>query len=155
MKLKKTSSRRLLYLLAIVVIGLLGLFCSNARMAFYKAKEFSEKIYLSTHLKKDTEAAQYYFYANYRPKTDYIEQKNKVGVQESFFNVCQASCALFNSSDAMQLCSDLYSNDKFGKYRVYHCSVKVTLENDQPLKCEAINWDTFKASCNNRKVAKT
>ena len=154
-KLKKTSSRRLLYLLAIVVIGLLGLFCSNARIAFYKAKEISEKIYLSTHLKKDTEAARHYFYANYRPKTNYIEQTNKVGVQATFINVCQTSCVLFKGSDALQLCDDLYSNNKFNKYRVYHCSVRVTLENNQPLKCEAINWNTFKASCNSRKVAKT
>ena len=154
MKLPKTSRRRMLYLVAIVVICSLGLLYSNARITFYKAYKVAEKKFLSTHLKQDTKAAQYYFYANYRPKTDYIEKTNSVGITEHFFNVCQTSCALFEGDNAMKLCSDLYSNDQFNKYRVYHCSVKVTLENDQPLKCEAISWDTFKASCSLR-VAKT
>ena len=153
-KLKKTSCRRMLYLLAIVVICSLGLLCSNARIAFYKAYKASEKKFLSTHLEQDTEAAQYDFYANYRPNTNYIEVANAVGRNAIFINVCQTSCALFKGNDVVELCSDLYSNDKFNEYRVYHCSVKVTLENDQPLKCEAINWSTFKASCN-LKIAKT
>ena len=88
-----------------------------------------------------------FFYAQYRLDTDYIERTNSVGTQEEFFNVCQTSCALLRGNDAVQVCTNLYSNDKFDKYRVYYCSVKVTLENDQPLKCEAINWDTFKTSC--------
>ena len=154
LKLRKTSPRRLLYLLAIVIICSLGLLCSNARITFYKAYKAAEKKFLSTHLKQDTQAAQYYFYANYRLKTDYIEQANRIGLQESFFNVCQGSCILLKGSDALQLCEDLYSDDQFNKYRVYHCSVRVTLENNQPLKCEAINWRTFKTSCDLR-IAKT
>ena len=154
MKLKKTSPRRLLYLIAIVVTCSLGLLCSNARIAFYKAYRTAEKKFLSTHLEQDTKAAQYDFYANYRPNTNYIEQANAIGHNAIFINVCQTSCALLKGSGVMQLCSDLYNNDKFNKYRVYHCSVKVTLENDQPLKCEAISWSTFKASCN-LQVAKT
>ncbi len=154
LKLKKTSRRRMLYLLAIVVICSLGLLCSNARIAFYKAYRTAEKKFLSTHLEQDTKAAQYDFYANYRPNTNYIEQVNAVGRNAIFINVCQASCTLLKGSGVMQLCSDLYSDDKFNEYRVYQCSVRVTLENDQPLKCEAISWRTFKSSCN-LKIAKT
>ena len=154
MKLPKTSPRRLLYLLAIIIACLLGLFVSNARLRFYESKQEANHKLLSTHLKQDTEAAQYDFYANYRPDTDYIERTNAIGQKATFINVCQSSCALFKGRDVAELCSDLYSSDKFSEYRVYHCSVKITLENDQPLKCEAINWNTFKASCN-LQVAKT
>ena len=147
MKLKKTNPRRLLYLLAIVVIGLLGLFCSNARIAFYKAKEISEKIYLSTHIKQDTEAAQYVFYAKYRPNTDYISRVNNTGSNATFVNVCQVQCDLFKGKEILEACNRLSSQHQFNKYRVYNCSLKVSLENDQPLKCKAIDNKLFNIFC--------
>ena len=151
MKLKKTSLRRLLYLLAIAVICSLGLLCSNARIAFYKAYKKAEKIYLSTHLNQDTEAARNFFYSEYRVNTDYIENNlDSIGNKATFINVCRTtSCALFKGYETGQLCNDISTNDKFDKYRVYFCNVKVTLENDQPLKCEPINWNIFRASCDN------
>ena len=145
--MRKTKPRRLFYLLAIAVICILGLIYNSGRLMMLEAAERANKKLLSTNLRLDTEKAQKFFYAQYRLDTDYIERTSAIGTQEEFFNVCQTSCFLFRGNDAVQLCSDLYSNDKFNQYRVYHCTVKVTLENDQPLKCEAINWDTFKTSC--------
>ena len=147
MKLRKTSSRRLLYLLAIVIIGLLGLFVNNARLKMYKDMDTADQKFLSTHLKQDTEAAQYYFYANYRPKTDHIEMTNTKGSNATFINVCQNSCALFRGKELLKACGDLSSEYKFKQYRVYNCSLKVTLENDQPLKCEAIDKELFNIFC--------
>ena len=116
--------------------------------------EITNKKLLSTNLDLDTEKAQKVFYAKYRLNTDYIENTNSIGSKEEFFNVCQASCGLFRGKEAYELCDDLPISTKFNKYRVYYCTIRVTLENDQPLKCEAINWDTFKTSCNSR-IAKT
>ena len=147
MKFKKTSSRRLLYLLAIVVVGFLGLFCSNARIAFYKARGVAEKIYLSTHLKQDTEAAQYVFYAKYRPNIDYIERVNNTGSNATFVNVCQTQCDLFKGKELLDVCHRLSSKSQFSNYRVYNCSLKVTLENDQPLRCKAIDRKLFNIFC--------
>ena len=156
MKLPKTSPRRMLYLLAITVICSLGLLCSNARIAFYKAYKKAEKIYLSTHLKQDTEEARQFFYSEYRVNTDYIEDHlDSIGSRATFVNVCQKSCALLRGyNETQRLCHDIPTHNEFDKYRVYFCNVEVTLENDQPLTCEAVNWNTFKASCDFR-VAKT
>ena len=60
-----------------------------------EATERADKKLLSTNLKLDTEKAQKVFYAQYRLDTDYIEKTNSVGSKEEFFNVCQASCGLF------------------------------------------------------------
>ncbi len=147
MKLKKTSPRRLLYLLAIVIIGLLGLLVNNARLQFYQDTQKANKEFLSTHLKQDTEAARYYFYANYSPDTDYIERVNTIGSNATFINVCQKSCALLRGKELLKACGDLSSEDKFNQYRIYTCSLKITLENDQSLKCEAINNQSFNILC--------
>ena len=147
MKLKKTSPRRLLYLLAIIIIGLLGLLVNNARLQLYRDTQKANKEFLSTHLKQDTEAAQYYFYANYRPDTDYIERANNIGSNATFINVCQKSCALLRGKEILKICNNLSSKYKFKQYRVYNCSLKVSLENDQPLKCEAIDKELFNILC--------
>ena len=147
MKLKKTSPRRLLYLLTIVVIGLLGLICNNARLKMYKDMNIADQKFLSTHIKQDTEAAQYVFYAKYRPNTDYISRVNNTGSNATFVNVCQAQCDLFKGRELLEVCGQLSSQHQFNKYRVYNCSLKVTLENDQPLKCEAIDRKLFKIFC--------
>ena len=147
MKLKKTSPRRLLYLLAIVIISLLGLLVNNARLQFYRDTQKANKEFLSTHLKQDTEAARYYFYANYRPNTDYIEKANNIGSNATFINICQKSCALLRGREVLKACGDLSSEYKFKQYRVYNCSLKITLENDQPLKCEAIDNEFFNIFC--------
>ncbi len=152
--MRKTKPRRLFYLLAIAVICILGFIYNSGRLMMLEATERADKKLLSTNLKLDTEKAQKVFYAQYRLDTDYIEKTNSVGSKEEFFNVCQASCGLFRGRDASKLCNDLQSSTKFSKYRVYFCTVRVTLENDQPLRCETINWDTFKSSCN-LQVAKT
>ena len=148
MKLKKTSPRRLLYLLAIIITCLLGLLVNNARLQFYKDITQANKEYLSTHLKQDTKAAQYVFYAKYRPNTDYIARVNNTGSNATFINVCQAQCDLFKGKEILEVCDKLSSTYKFKQYRVYNCSLKVTLENDQPLRCEAINNETFNLFCN-------
>ena len=147
MKLKKTSPRRLLYLIAIVAIGLLCLFVNNARLQFYKDAQQANQKLLSTHLKQDTEAAQYVFYAKYRPDTDYIARVNNTGSNATFINVCQAQCDLFKGKEILEVCNQLSSQYKFNKYRVYNCSLKVTLENDQSLKCEAIGRKLFDIFC--------
>ena len=147
MKLKNTSPRRLLYLLVIVAIGLLGLLYSNARLQFYKDTQEANQKFLSTNLKQDTEAAQYYFYANYRPDTDYIAREATKVDNATFINVCQKSCALFRGKEFLNVCGDLSSEYKFKQYRVYTCNLKITLENDQPLKCEAIDNRMFNALC--------
>ena len=147
MKLKKTSPRRLLYLLAIITTCLLGLLVNNARLKFYKDSKEADQKFLSTHLKQDTEAAQYYFYANYRPNTDYIEKINNIGNNATFINICQKSCALFKGKYLLKACEDLSSEYKFKQYRVYNCSLKVSLENNQPLKCKAIDNELFNIFC--------
>ena len=147
MKLKKTSPRRLLYLLAIIITCLLGLLVNMARLKFYQDIDKADKKLLSTHLKQDTEAARYYFYANYRPNTDYIETANTIGSNATFINVCQNSCVLFRGKELLNVCENLSSNYKFKQYRVYNCSLKVTLENDQPLKCEVIDNELFNIFC--------
>ena len=149
MKLKKTSPRRLLYLLAIVIIGLLGLLVNNARLQFYENKQEADYEYLSINLNQDTEAAQYYFYANYSPDTDYIAKENAKDDNATFINVCQKSCALFKGKELLKACEDLSGEYKFKQYRVYTCSLKITLENDQQLKCEAINTQIFNLLCDN------
>ena len=151
MKLPKTSPRRLLYLLVIIITCLLGLLVNNARLQFYKDINQANKEYLSTHLKQDTEAARYYFYANYKLDTDSIEKANIIGQNATFINVCKKeSCALLgiNKKELLKACNDLSSNYYFNQHRVYACNVKVTLENDQPLRCEAINNETFNLFCN-------
>ena len=154
--MRKTKPRRLFYLLAIAVICILGLIYNSGRLMMLEAAERANKKLLSTNLKLDTEIAQKFFYAKYRLDTDYIEKTNSIGSNEEFFNVCQSSCGLFRGREASKLCNDLQSSTKFSKYRVYFCTVRVTLENDQPLRCEAINWDTFKTSCDwHLQVAKT
>ena len=150
MKLKKTSPRRLLYLLAIVIIGLLGLLVNNARLKFYKDVQEANQKFLSTHLKQDTEAAQYYFYANYRPNTDYIEKVNNIGSNATFINICKKeSCALLgvNKKELLKACNGLSSKYYFNQHRVYNCSLKISLENDQPLKCKAIDNQLFNIFC--------
>ena len=147
MKLRKTNPRRLLYLLAIVAIGLLGLFLNNARLKMYKDMDTADQKFLSTHLKQDTEAAQYAFYAKYRPNTDYIERVNNTGSNATFINVCQTQCDLFKGREILEVCGQLSSEKRFHQYRVYNCSLKVTLENDQPLRCEAIDKQLFNIFC--------
>ena len=147
MKFKKTSPRRLLYLLTIVTIGLLGLLCNNARIKMYSDMDIADQKFLSTHLKQDTEAAQYYFYANYRLNTDYIERANTISNIATFINVCQTQCDLFKGKEILEVCGQLSSEYQFNQYRVYNCSLKVTLENDQPLKCEAIDKELFNIFC--------
>ena len=147
MKFKKTSPRRLLYLLTIVTIGLLGLLCNNARIKMYSDMDIADQKFLSTHLKQDTEAAQYYFYANYRLNTDYIERANTISNIATFINVCQTQCDLFKGKEILEVCGQLSSEYQFNQYRVYNCSLKVTLENDQQLKCEAIDKELFNIFC--------
>ena len=150
LKFKKTSPRRLLYLVAIAIIGLLALFCNNARLKLYKNIDIANEAFLSTHLKQDTEQARYVFYAKYRLNTDYIERTATTGSSVTFINVCQARCDLFkDTNEFLKLCNELSSEYRFGQYRVYNCTVKVTLENDQPLMCKAIDNGTFKSFCNN------
>ena len=147
MKFKKTSSRRLLYLLTFVVIGLLVLICSNARLKMYESMDIANKKFLSTHLKQDTEAAQYVFYAKYRLDTDYIARVNNTGRNATFINVCQAQCDLFKGKKILEVCGQLSSKYRFNQYRVYNCSLRITLENDQPLRCEAIDRKLFNIFC--------
>ena len=149
MKLPKTSLRRLLYLITIITACLLGLLVSNARLQFYRDTHKANQKLLSTHLKQDTESAQYYFYANYRLDTDNIEKFSTLGSNATFINVCKDSCALFKGKELLKSCSDLSSQYQFDKHRVYKCNVKVTLENDQPLRCEAIDNRTFNIFCGN------
>ena len=146
-KFKKTSSRRLLYLLTFVVIGLLVLICSNARLKMYEGMDIANKKFLSTHLKQDTEAAQYVFYAKYRLDTDYIARINNTGRNAIFINVCQGQCDLFKGKEILEVCDQLSSKYRFNQYRVYNCSLKITLENDQPLRCEAIDRKLFNIFC--------
>ena len=147
-KFKKTSPRRLLYLIAIVAIGLLCLLVNNARLKFYKDTQDANQEFLSTHLKQDTKAAQYYFYASYRLDTDSMKRANTIGQNATFVNVCQAQCNLFKGGkEILEVCDQLSSQHQFSKYRVYNCSLKVTLENDQPLKCEAIDRKLFNIFC--------
>ena len=148
MKLRKTNPRRLLYLLAIFVIGCLGLYLSNARLKMYRDAYKADQVLLNTHLKIDTEDAQYYFYANYRPNTDYIEKANNIGRNATFINICQRSCILLRGGkEILKACDDLSDRYRFKQYRVYNCSLKVTLENDQPLKCKAIDNELFNIFC--------
>ena len=148
MKLPKTSPRRLLYLLAIAIIGCLGLFLNKAWLKMHRDVYKADQKFLSTNLKQDTEAAQYYFYANYRPNTDYIDKFSTMGSNATFINVCQQnSCALFRGKEVLKICSHLSSKYKFKQYRVYNCSLKVTLENDQHLKCKAIDNELFNMFC--------
>ena len=146
-KFKKTSPRRLLYLLTIVTIGLLGLFCNNARLKMYSDMDISHQKFLSTHLKQDTEAAQYVFYAKYRPDTDYIARVNNTGSNATFVNVCQVQCDLFKGKEILEVCNQLSIKKRFNQYRVYNCSLKISLENDQPLRCEAIDNKLFNIFC--------
>ena len=150
MKLPKTSPRRLLYLLAIIITCLLGLLVSNARLQFYKDITQANKEYLSTHLKQDTEAAQYYFYASYRLDTDSMKRANTIGQNASFINICKKeSCTLLgvNKKELLKACNGLSSKYYFNQHRVYNCNIKVTLENNQPLRCEAIDNETFNLFC--------
>ena len=147
MKFKKTSPRRLLYLLTIITIGLLGLLCNNARLKMYSDMDIANQKFLSTHLKQDTEAAQYYFYANYRLNTDYTERANTISNIATFINVCQTQCDLFKGREILEVCGQLSSEYQFNQYRVYNCSLKVTLENDQPLKCKAVDRELFNIFC--------
>ena len=150
MKLPKTSPRRLLYLLGAFIACFLLFFVSKARLQFYQDIKKANKAFLSTHIKQDTEAAHYYFYANYRPNTDYIEAANTIGHNATFINICKnESCALFggNKYEMLRACNKLSSKDSFSQYRVYTCNVKVTLENDQPLQCDAIDNRAFNAFC--------
>ena len=150
MKLRKTSPRRLLYLVAIAICGLLGLLCSKAWLKMYKDSDKADQVYLSTHLKQDTELARYAFYANYRPKTDYIKNTALIGSNASFLNVCADNCFLLsNKKDLLNICSKLSAKYRFDQHRVYNCNITVTLENDQPLNCKAINRDIFTKFCSN------
>ena len=147
MKLPKTSHRRLLYLLAVIIISCLGLFLNRAWLKMQEDEYEADHKLLSTHLKQDTETAQYYFYANYRPNTNYIDKFSVMGQNATFINICQKSCILFRGKEVLTACKDLSGKYKFNQYRVYTCSLKVTLENDQPLKCEAINNQRFNNIC--------
>ena len=150
-KFKKTSPRRLLYLLAIIITCLLGLLVNKARLQFYKDSKEADQKFLSTHLKQDTEAARYYFYANYRLDTDSMKRANTIGQNASFINICKKeSCALLgvNKKELLKACNGLSSKYYFNQHRVYNCNIKVTLENDQPLKCEAIDNEIFNLFCN-------
>ena len=151
MKLKKTSPRRMLYLTALAICCSLGLFCHQAWLKLYRDNHKADKAFLSTHLKQDTEAARYAFYANYSPKTDYIKSKSLIGRNATFLNVCNNNdtCILLaDRKKILNVCSQLSSKYKFGQYRVYHCNVIFTLENDKPLNCEAINRHRFNGLCN-------
>ena len=147
MKLRKTSPRKLLYLLAIFITGCLGLFVNKAWLKMHRDTDKADQRLLSTHLKQDTEAAQYYFYANYRPKTDYIDKTSAMGNKATFINICQKSCILLRGKEVLSACRDLSGEYTFKKYRVYTCSLRITLENDQPLKCEALNNQRFNVVC--------
>ena len=148
MKLKKTNYRRLLYLISTVIIGLIALAVSNARLLFYKEADKAERVYLSTHLKLDQDRAGYLFDANYRIQSDYLaSHSNMIGQHATFINVCTNGCALLRGNEEILEACGFISRDRFKKYRVYFCNVKITLENDQPLTCEPINYQNFKKLC--------
>ena len=150
LELRKTSPRRMLYLVAIAIGCSLGLLCHQAWLKLYRDNHKADQAFLSTHLKQDTEAARYAFYANYSPKTDYINNASFIDSNATFLNVCNNNdtCALLTDrKDILNVCSQLSSKYRFRQHRVYNCNVKVTLENDQPLTCKAINRDTFDNFC--------
>lgn len=154
MKMRKTSSRRLLYLLAIVMACTLGLIYSDARIAFYKAYKASEKIFLSTHLKKDTETLQMVIYKNYNINHEQILRTG--GNVESFLGVCRGEedCRLLKRYRAMKACKDIISNNTFDTFRVYHCWTKPNLEFTNLLKCSPLTFRDFEGFCElGRKIA--
>ena len=150
LKLRKTCPRRMLYLMAITIGCSLALICHQAWLKLYRDNHKVDQVFLSTHLKQDTEAARYAFYANYRPKTDHINSASLTGSKATFLNVCNKndSCALLsNRKDILKVCSQLSSKYKFKQHRVYYCNVIVTIENDQPLNCEVIDRYGFNNFC--------
>ena len=150
LKLRKTCPRRMLYLVAIAIGCSLGLLCHQAWLKLYRDNHKVNQAFLSTHLKQDTQAARYAFYANYSPKTDYIKSKSLIGRKATFLNVCNTNdtCSLISDrKDILNVCSQLSNKYKFKQHRVYHCNVIVTVENDQPLNCKAIDRYKFNNFC--------
>lgn len=144
---RKTTRRRMLYLLGILsAVGLWSLY-NYGKHRWYEALDISDQVQVLLHIKDDTYAAQKAFDTIYRMDTEYVSKHNKINKREYFLNVCRETSCQLHASPIFRICKRLSKLSWFKEHRVYSCSLKITLENDQLLKCKPIKYRAFTASC--------
>ena len=77
-------------------------------------------------------------------------REKRIGKIERYFNICNSvSCRLIGGLEPTRdVCNnELSTSRKFHKYRVYSCSLKITLENDEPMDCTRVVWSSVKGLC--------
>ena len=126
---------------------------------------FAEDNYLKAKLKSDQDIAKQ---ENVLDKTFQIDintarksydsifdpdeaiRDKRIGKIERYLNICNtASCRLIGGLEpTIKVCNNELSTSRtFHKYRVYSCSLKITVENDEPMDCTRVNWSDVKGFC--------
>ena len=77
-------------------------------------------------------------------------REKRIDKIERYLNLCnRASCRLIGGLEpTLDVCNkELSTSRGFHKYRVYSCSLKITVENDKPMDCTRVNWSDIKGFC--------
>ena len=153
---KLANSRGLLYLYGLLAVSWIISFYfifENIYLDTQKeAKQKLDDLYIQTdkRIQADIQASQYAWDILYSPDTDHIEKQDLVGTKEHLLSVCNTiKCNVYRGpKDMREICKEkLATSKQFYKHRVYACSFIVTLENDKPLQCRPIKWQSFSESC--------
>ncbi len=148
------NPRQFMYLLAVLVVVWLHAFYLIYENNYLKAKFKSdqkianqEKI-LDKTFQIDINTARRSYDSIFDP--DEAIKNNKIDTLERFLNICNsASCRLIGGLEpTKKVCNkELSTSREFHKYRVYSCSLKITVENDEPMDCTRVNWSDIKGFC--------
>ena len=115
-----------------------------------KAEKEQERLEysLDERVQRDTQTGRMAYDNLFDP--DEVIRDHRVGKTEKYLNVCdQASCQIMSGTEPVfDICHHkLSTSRKFHKYRVYSCTIKVTVSNDQPVECVPMTWQVFKQYC--------
>ena len=146
--------RQFMYLWALVIISWLGagymIYKNKHQIAEIKYEREMERLEYSQtkRYKVDVDTAREAYDKSFDP--DEAVRDDRIGKMDRFLNMCNsASCRIVSGPEpTLDVCNnELSSSSKFHKYRVYSCSIKVSLENDEPMNCDKVTWNELKVFC--------
>ena len=133
----------------------IGLFCAFVCLAMswiipttfiYKGLNVKTNKRVNTDIRITQEAWDSFF----GPNTNYIEKNKLEGIKANLVSACKKNtCSLYRGIPAMnRACKETLSTaKKFHSHRVYLCGLAVSLDNDKPLNCQQLKWQTFDSFC--------
>ena len=146
--------RQFMYLLALLVVVWIHAFYLIYKYNYLAAEAKTERnlekyeLSLNKTMQIDINTGRMAYDGVFDP--DEAIRDKTVGTFERFINICdRATCRVISGlNPTIDVCNkELSTSRTFHKYRVYSCSLKITVENNEPMNCTRVNWSDVKGFC--------